>query len=406
MRTLLLVVLLAPSPAPAQVRPNDPLFHRQVSVHRDGGTAVMDGRFHRPSADTIVIAPGVHLDLPRAWTITTGSRAVIVAVLDDGFFYGHEDVAANVWRNPGETGLDDRGYPRATNGRDDDGNGYVDDVMGWDFAFGDPDPDPYVFDGMDATRIQPYWHAIPALGIIGAVGNNGVGVAGINWDVSLMLLKIGAQGIGRGQRDTLRPGRAALAIRYAVDNGARVINWSGFVSVTEERFLGPLRDAIRYAAEHDVLLVTGAGNDALDLDTAAACPYPQCFDLPNQIRVAQLGLDGGLYRYQTADGAWRGSNFGARRVEIAAIGENYTTGLVQGRSTYWLSNGTSNAGPVVAGVAALVLAVRPDLSARDLKRILMDSAVRRPALEGRVASGGVVNAFRALTMATGRDPDR
>ena len=105
---------------------------------------------------------------------------------------------------------DATGHAKETNGVDDDENGYVDDVMGWDFAFDDPDPDCYIFDGMDRTRIQPYWHSISALGIIGARGNNGIGVAGINWDVSLMLLKIGAQGIGRDEKDTLRPGRAAF----------------------------------------------------------------------------------------------------------------------------------------------------------------------------------------------------
>jgi len=195
------------------VRPNDPYFERQVSFYLDGGTRVLDRRSYRPSADTVRIAAGISLDAPRAWAITTGSRSVIVAVLDDGFLYAHEDIADNIWHNPGETGLDPAGYPRESNGRDDDGNGYVDDVMGWDFAFDDPDPDAYVFDGMDATRVQPYWHSIDALGIIGAKGDNGLGVAGINWDVSLMLLKIGAQGIGRGEQDTLRPGRAARAIR-------------------------------------------------------------------------------------------------------------------------------------------------------------------------------------------------
>jgi subtilisin family serine protease len=101
-------------------------------------------------------------------------------------------------------------------------------------------------------------------------------------------------------------------------------------------------------------------------------------------------------------GLTRGSNYGARRVEIAALGENCTTDLENAASTYCTTNGTSNAGPVVAGVAALVLAVRPDLSAVRLKRILLESAVRLPALEGRIASGGVVNAYRAVRLALER----
>lgn len=116
--------------------------------------------------------------------------------LDDGFFCWHEDIAPNVWQNPGETGADDRGRDRRTNGVDDDRNGFVDDVVGWDFVCEDPDPDHYVYDGKDRTRTQPYWHSISALGIIGAKGDNGIGVAGINWTVSLMRLKIGALLIG------------------------------------------------------------------------------------------------------------------------------------------------------------------------------------------------------------------
>ncbi len=341
------------------------------------------------------------LDAPRAWSLATGSRAVVVALLDDGFFYRHEDIEPNVWHNPRESGTDAQGLPREANGVDDDGNGFVDDVIGWDFAFDDPDPDAYAFDGMDRSRIQPYWHSVSALGIIGAKGNNGIGVAGVNWDVSLMLLRIGAQGVGRGEADTARVGRAARAIRYAVDNGAQVVNWSGYVDARDSASLEPLRAAVRYAADHDVLLVTGAGNDALDLDDDANCLWPQCFDMPNQLRVGQAAFDGGLYRYEVG-GQTRGSNYGVRRVEIAALGENYTTDLYNGIPTYAVSNGTSSAGPVVAGVAALVLSARPGLGARELKDILVRSAMPLPGLRGRVGSGGVVNAYRALCLALER----
>jgi thermitase len=301
--------------------PNDPLFVHQLSFSSPGGPAFLPRRSTRPGGDSVTIAAGITLDAPRAWALTTGSRAVTVALLDDGFFYRHEDIAENVWRNAGESGVDQNGYSRETNGLDDDGNGFVDDLHGWDFVFDDPDPDPYVFDGMDRSRIQPYWHSISALGIIGARGDNGIGVAGINWDVSLMLLKIGAQGVRRDEVDAGRVTRAARAIRYAVDNGARIINWSGFVGLADSARLVPLREAVRYAAEHGVLLVTAAGNDGKNLDQDENCLYPQCFDFPNQIRVGQLGFDGALYRYQV-QGQSRGSNFGARRVEIAALGEH------------------------------------------------------------------------------------
>ena len=388
----------AAAQGPRRVIPNDPWFRDQLSFYFKGGPTSFRVNSTSTERRQVTVAPGVALDLPEAWAITTGSRSVVVAVLDDGFFYAHDDIAANVWRNPGETGTDSAGLDRATNGRDDDGNGYVDDVMGYDFAFDDPDPDPYVFDGMDRSRIEPYQHSIPALGIIGGEGNNGTGVAGINWRVSLMLLKIGAQGMRRGEADTLRAPRAARAIRYAVDNGARVINWSGFISDTSSAGREDLRRAVVYARDHGVLLVVGAGNDGRDLDDDANCVYPQCFDEPNVIRVAELEFDGTLVRYQVGD-QWRGSNFGARRVEVAAIGQNLSTNVTNGRSTYRVFGGTSNAGPVVAGVAALMLSVDSTLRAADLKRLIMATATRLPALSGRVTSGGAVNAYRAVVAA-------
>ncbi len=393
-------ILAAQAPAP-RVIPNDPFFKYQASFLNLGGKISIERTSTKASPVTLDAAAGIDADITRAWTISTGSRKTIVAVLDDGFFYNHEDLAGNIWKNPGESGLDATGHPKETNGIDDDKNSYVDDVMGWDFAFDDPDPDCYVFDGMRRDRIQPYWHSISALGIIGARGNNGVGVAGINWDVSMMLLKIGAQGIGRNEKDAERPGRAARAIRYAADNGARVINWSGFVSDPSPAALEELRAAIEYAGRKNVLLVVGAGNSGVDIDQPANFMYPACFDLDNILTVAMIDFRGGLVRYKAGD-QWLGSNYGARNVDIAALDENFTTFLENGRSTYRLAVGTSNSGPVVTGIAALTLSVNPKLSALELKKLLLDTATPLPGLRGKTVCGGMVNAYQALLAAKSR----
>ncbi len=397
---LLLIFLFSSLPA-QRVIPNDPLFKVQYSFENPGGKLVIDSYSYKPSAREYEAVRGIDPDITRAWTIATGKKDIVVALLDDGFFYQHEDIKENIWRNPGEGGLDKNGLAQETNGLDDDGNGYIDDVMGWDFAFDDPDPDPYIFDGMDATRIQPYWHSISAMGIIGAKGNNGLGVAGINWDVSMMLLKIGAQGI-RGI-DLSRAGRASKAIRYAADNGARVINWSGFVQDLRPESLAELKAAIDYAGEKGVLLVVGAGNEGRDVDLRENYTYPSCFDSQNILNVAEIDFKGELYRHQIQDRVF-GSNFGRENVDIAALGMNYTTFLKNNSSVYALGGGTSNSTPVATGVAALVLSVRPGLKALELKKILMDSATPLPSLRGKIKSGGMVNAYQALRLALkGRD---
>lgn len=395
---ILAAVLVSGQAPPQRIIPNDPFFKYQVSLFNPGGRIDIERASIKPSPVTLDAAPGIDPDITRAWTISTGSKGVIIAVLDDGFFYGHEDLAGNIWANPGESGPDRSGHPKETNGLDDDGNGYADDVMGWDFAFDDPDPDCYVFDGMRKDRIQPYWHSIAALGIIGARGNNRLGVAGINWDVSMMLLKIGAQGIGRGEKDAARPGRAAKAIRYAADNGARIINWSGFVDEPTPEALAELEAAIVHAGEKNVLLVVGAGNSGLDVDRPENATYPVCFPLDNILTVAMIDFQGGLVRYQAGE-RWLGSNYGPLNVDIAALDENFTTDVENGRSTYRLSGGTSNSGPVVAGIAALTLSVRPGLDAVALKKLLLSTATPLPGLAGKVACGGMVNAYKALLAA-------
>lgn len=398
---LQLAVVSAPPSQGQQVIPNDPLFPRQVSFLNPGGTISLDVTSRRPSERRFSAEAGIDLNITRAWSITTGSPGVVVAVIDDGFFAGHEDLKSNIWRNTGESGTDEHGYAKEANGIDDDGNGYIDDVVGWDFAFDDPNPDGYAFDGMDATRIQPYTHGNPSLGIIGAVGNNGVGVTGINWRVSLMLLKAGAQGTPRHMIDSRRIDRSAKAIRYASDNGARVISWSQFISDHRPARLAVLKDAIDYAEARGVLIVVAAGNETVDIDIPENAFYPACFSNNNLLVVAEVDLTGRLDRNSGRNGV-SGSSWGAHNVDIAAVARNYTTDVFHGQSTYRIGGGTSHATPVVAGVAALCLAVNPDLDAASLKEIIVGTARPLPNLAGKVACGGMVDAWAAVKSAKER----
>jgi len=215
----------------------------------------------------------------------------------------------------------------------------------------------------------------------------------------MMPLQIGAQGIPRGQVDTARDSRAARAIRYAADNGARIINWSGFVDDLRPKKQAELREAFEYAAAKNVLIVLGAGNAAQNIDSDKNCLFPQCFDTPNIIRVAEIDFEGKLYLVPPHTIFIGGSNYGTKRVEIAALGMNYTTDVKGGVDAYSLGGGTSCAAPVVSGVAALMLSVNQKLTALQLKQLLMQSVTKLPTLTGKVASGGMVNAYQAVLAA-------
>ena len=379
--------------------PNDPYFKDQVSFKNPGGEITINRSSYKPSPEHLQLKKGIDLNITRAWAITTGSKDVVVALLDDGFCYNHPDIRDNIWHNPGETGTDKNGFPKETNQIDDDHNGYVDDVVGWNFAFNSPDPDCHVFDGMDKTRIATYWHSMSAMGIIGAKGNNGIGVAGINWDVSMMLLQIGAQGKARGEIDTERVDRVAKAIHYAADNGARIINWSGFVDDTRAEKVTELRDAFRYAEARNVLIVVSAGNSSLNLEEQNCNLFPACFAGPNLMKVAEIDFQGELFRAPSNTKWVGGSNYGASHVEIAAIGMNYTTDVKDGVGVYGLAGGTSGSSPVVAGVAALMLSVNPKLTASQLKQLLMRTATKLPGLKDKIACEGMVNAYAAVVAA-------
>ncbi len=293
----------------------------------------------------------VDIDAAEAWEISTGSKDVVVAVIDTGVSWSHPDLQGNTWVNPGEV---------SGNGVDDDGNGYADDVVGWDF-YGD-DNYPSDSDG----------HGTHVAGIIGAQGDNGQGTAGVAWDVSLMAIRyLGPQGGTTSD--------AVSAIEYAVDNGADVIN----ASWGSTGYSSSIRSAISYANDHDVLFVTAAGNMGVDLDRYSF--YPAEYDLPNIVSVASIN-------YQ--DKLASSSCYGASSVDLAAPGEPiYST--YPGDDYAWLS-GTSMAAPAVSGAAALALSVDPGLGAAELRQLLMDSADVTGTLSGKTVSGGRLNAYSLL----------
>ncbi len=267
--------------------PNDPQFNQLWGLHntgQTGGTADAD------------------IDAPEAWDIHTGSRDVVIAVIDSGVAYNppdknHPDLNdgtnSNIWTNDAEL----NGIPEF----DDDGNGYIDDVHGWDFVGGDRDPTDYY------NIYSPFshgGHGTHVAGTIAALGNNSVGITGLNWYASIMPLRfVGSSGGG----DTAK---AIEAILYAVDNGAKVINasWGG------GGFSQALYDAISYANDHEVLFVAAAGNGGMDGigdDNDASPFYPASYELPNIISVAATDHNDSLAEF---------SNYGATSVDVAAPG--------------------------------------------------------------------------------------
>jgi len=252
--------------------PNDPLFPGQYGLNNTGQTG---GTF---DAD---------IDAAEAWVSTTGSKNVIVAVVDEGVNISHPDLKNNIWINADEV---------PNNGIDDDKNGYVDDIRGYDFA----NDDETVYDAYDGDR-----HGTHVAGIIGAQGNNGIGGTGVNWNVTIMPVKF----LGPGGGDDFA---GAESIMYAVDNGAKVINcsWGG------EGSSPVIEDAIAYANKKGVLIAAAAGNDGANVDTTSF--WPAASDSPNVISVAATDDHDKLADF---------SNYGSRTVDLAAPGVDVTSTL-------------------------------------------------------------------------------
>ncbi len=298
------------------------------------------------------------IDAPQAWDVTTGSGSTIVAVIDTGVDYTHEDLAANMWVNTGETPGD---------GLDNDGNGYVDDVYGYDFANHDADP------------MDDHNHGTHVAGTIGAVGNNGIGVTGVNWNVQIMAVKfLNANGSG-----TLSD--AVEAIHYSVDMGATISNnsWGD-----NEEFSQALYDAVAYAGNAGQIFLAGAGNgNALGLgQNNDQIPfYPASFDLDNIISVAATDSNDARATF---------SNYGTTSVDLAAPGVSILS--TTPGNTYSSFSGTSMATPHVAGVAALIQGLHPDWTYRQVIDQLLGTVDPLPAWQNLTVTGGRLNAAAAV----------
>lgn len=318
--------------------PNDAYYAQQWALDntgQNGGTA------------------GADISAADAWDVTRGSRSVVVAVCDTGVQLTHPDLSANKWVNPDEI---------ANNGIDDDGNGHVDDVNGWDFVHNDKT----VYDAGDGDD-----HGTHVAGIIGAVGNNSVGTSGVSQLVSVMSVKtLGPTG---GYLST-----AADSIFYAVDEGAKVINHSWVSDETEPYF----EQALDYAASKGVLNVAAAGNDATSLDGVAY--YPASSDATNVISVASSTNTDELSYF---------SNWGPSQVDLAAPGSDILSLLP---NDYGTMSGTSMAAPQVTGAAAMVLAAHPGAGGTEVKTRLLDTVDRPANLWGWTATDGRLNLAAAV----------
>lgn len=325
-----------------------------------------------------------HIGVPTAWNDSLGFEGIIVAVIDSGVDTGHPDLKDNIWRNDGEVPGD---------GIDNDRNGYIDDVRGWDFVGEDNDPRPEVTASDNAVGMH---HGTINAGIIAARGDNGIGISGVTWQTTIMPIRaLNSNGSGD-------PYEVVRAVEYAVHNGAKIINMS-FTGSTENE---TLRIALRQAYDRGVFVVAAAGNapeggvpDDLDRDPL----YPICLDSGSSENFIY-----GVAAVDQNDAKATFSNFGAGCVDGSAPGTRFIgTQVVDperpsfGEPYGGYFNGTSLAAPVISGVAALMRAMNPKLTPKQITNMLTESSFDISALNpgyfGKIGRGRV-DAAKAIAL--------
>jgi len=303
------------------------------------------------------------IDAPEAWTTVTGSSTFVIGSIDTGVDYNHEDLAANMWSNPGEV----------LNGLDDDGNGFIDDIHGWNFiGAGSSDP------------MDDHGHGSHTAGTFGGVGNNLLGIAGVNWNVKIAALKF----LSSGGSGTIADAVEALA--YANMMGFKVTNnsWGG------GGFSQAMADTLAAADAAGYLFVAAAGNSSSDNDAFPS--YPSSYTNPNVIAVAATDHNDALSSF---------SSYGLTSVDVGAPGSTIFSTVPTGTCSLCISigyrylSGTSMASPHVAGAVALLWDHDPTLTHLEVKEKVMNLADPIPALDGKTVSGSRLNIYNFV------DPD-
>ncbi|NOX36291.1 MAG: S8 family serine peptidase [Calditrichaeota bacterium] len=338
----------------AALSPNDAFFFRQWALKNTG--MFPSWQKGKPDAD---------IDMDEAWSVETGDSSIIISILDTGVRLSHPEIESRLWMNPDEI---------PSNGTDDDNNNYVDDIYGWDFANSDNDP------------TDDHGHGTNVTGILGAIGNNSIGYAGVDWHARLMIHKIlNADNWGYYSW-------WASAIVYSVDKGARVIN----MSVGGESFSQLLKDAVDYAYQNNVTIVVSMMNANNDVPY-----YPAAYS--NTIAVGATDTDDTRANPFFWGG---GSNYGAH-IDVVAPG-NIIYGLNHESDTDydWYWGGTSQAAPHVAGLASLLLAQDNSRTPDDIRAIIRNTAEDQVGDSLEDTPGwdpyygyGRINAYNALTYA-------
>ncbi len=331
----------------AALTPDDTRFSELWALHNTGQTGGTE------DAD---------IDAPEAWDFSTGSSSVVVATIDSGVDYNHPDLTDNVWRNISDCN---------SNNIDDDRNGFVDDCHGVDMANNDSNP------------MDDHGHGTHVAGIIGAKGNNSIGVVGVNWDVQIMACKFLSSSGAGFTSDAIR---CLEYVKMMKDRGVNIVatnnSWGG------GGYSQALYDAIAAHMSAGILFIAAAGNNGGNNDTNSI--YPASYYLPNVIAVAATDHNDSLASFSSG-----GSNYGLHTVHVGAPGKSILSTTPS--NTYNTFSGTSMAAPHVTGLAALLKAHNPSWDWIAIRNLILSSGDALLALQGKTVTGRRINAYQTLT---------
>lgn len=320
--------------------PNDPLYDKQWSLHNAG--------YFNFTKDA-------DIDAPETWALRKSAKNVVVAIIDSGIDYHHSDLIKNIWVNSDEI---------PDNGIDDDENGCVDDIHGWNFI-SKSNSDPMDIDG----------HGTAVSGVVGAVGEYALGITGVCWDVQLMAVKV-------NENNKSSTSSMVEGIQYAINNGAHILNFSHTWKPDRA-----YRKILERADSEGVIMITGSsgGKSGRDIDKRPV--YPAHFDFKNLIVVA--GTD-------AKDLHVPGSNYGFISVDVSAPATDIMTTTIHPKNGFAAWSGNSFATPIVTGVVAILKSEFPQASPQDIKKAILKGCDKKEFFKDKSVSGGRINMYNAF----------